>query len=507
MDQPRKFLRPEDQPPDRRLAAPSVSQIQDLNDTARELAGRRIESLRLYEPLPFQEAFHASTAKEVILQKGNQAGGSLTGYMEVARAVTGQDPYNKYPKENGVACCLGYGEEHIGKVIYPYLFMAGKFRIIKDLETGQWRTYRPWLERDRESETKPAPPLIPRRFIKGFAWNNKSKRIFNRCDLLNGWTIYAFNTSGMPSHAQGFTAALVHFDEDTDMDGWYDEMVARLSLSQSLYHCKGLLRWTAMPHNKNEDLVRLLERAEDEEGKVVPEAKVIKASIFDNPYYPKESLEDNCRIWRSQGEDVYRKRALGELTVNTLLMYPNFHKNFHNIMKQEEPRLDVQRLMADNNWEPPNEWTKYMVVDPGHSICAVTFWCVPPPDVGDFKICYDELYIRSATAESFGHGVAEKARNKLFQAFIIDAHGGRLTELGTGITPREQYTRELKKRGVSSVATRFGFKDGSDDIHGREFLVREWMGVRSDGTSKMLVNFDRCPNLVKEITRFKKKVV
>ena len=67
-----------------------------------ERSRRRIESLRLYEPLPFQESFHASNAKEVLIQAGTPVGKSLCAFVEDARAATGQDPYSKYPKENGV---------------------------------------------------------------------------------------------------------------------------------------------------------------------------------------------------------------------------------------------------------------------------------------------------------------------------------------------------------------------------------------------------------------------
>ena len=49
---------------------------------AKEIASRSCEALRLYEPLPFQERFHACTAKECIIVKGNRAGGSLAGFAE-----------------------------------------------------------------------------------------------------------------------------------------------------------------------------------------------------------------------------------------------------------------------------------------------------------------------------------------------------------------------------------------------------------------------------------------
>src|SRR5262245_60461101 len=70
-----------------------------------ELLRREAESCRLYEPQPFQEEFHRSPIPTSVMQKANQVGGTLCGAVEVARALTGQDPHNKYPKTNGVVCC------------------------------------------------------------------------------------------------------------------------------------------------------------------------------------------------------------------------------------------------------------------------------------------------------------------------------------------------------------------------------------------------------------------
>lgn len=483
------------------------TQMSALRDTAREIAARQIESLRLYTPLPFQEKYHSSTAKEVVLRKGNQIGGTLSGAAEVARAVTGQDPHGKYPKNDGVVIVLGYGESHIGKVFYPALFMADQFKIIYDEQERRWRTFRPWSDEALRAKAKPAPPLIPKRFVKKIAWVNKSKRIFARVDLTTGWTIYAFNSSGMPEHAQGIKASLVWIDEDTDNPGWYDEMLARLSLAQQVYNCKGFLRWTAMPHSKNEDMLRLIERADDEQGSDNPQSVVIAATVFDNPYYPKEALENNIRIWKSQGDDVYRKRALGELTNESQLMYPGFSKFLHDAHKQEEPRTKMQEAYAKVRDNLPPDWTLYASVDPGHTICAITYYAVPPPSLGDYAICYAEDYLHGCDAVMFANALERRTKDRQFEAFIIDAHGGRLRELGSGMLPREQYTAEMRKRGITSLRTKSGFIDGCDDIEGREHMLRQWLLVRTDGTTRLLIDVERCPNLVKEISRFSKKVV
>lgn len=464
-----------------------------------EKAKRDSEALRLYEPLPFQDSFHACQAKEALIQAGNQVGKSLCAFVEDARAATGQDPYNKYPKENGTMVCLGMDEGHIGRTIHKYLFRPGAFKVIKDDATNKWRSWKPWLKSDwaKRKKAKPAPALIPERFIKQFAWKKRAQHVFEICELHNGWTIYAMGSKGDPS--QGFQADLVHIDEDLERSEWYDEMVARLSMRN------GKLRWSALPHSKNDALVNLSERAEDEQNDKNPSTVVFRATIFDNPFMPEQVKQENIKRWKAKGDDEFRKRALGELVTDSVLMYPNFSKDVHNAIKFEDPRTPVQKYLSENNGIPGRDWTRYMVVDPGHSVCAVTYYAVPPPSMGDHVVVYDELYIKNCTAAKFGAMVAQKNAKWNFEAFIIDAHGGRIREIGSGVLPRTQYKRELERHNIKSKQTGHGFLSGSDDVPGREMKLRSWIAINEKGRTKLYVVANRCPNLLKEFNRFKKK--
>lgn len=505
---------------ERGLAQYEKNRIEDL---LTEIAKRRIEALNLYEPLPYQDAYHRCSAKECIIQKGNQTGGSLAGFVEVARAVTGQDPYGKYPKEDGIAVCLGYGEPHLGRVIYRYLFQVGAFNIIRDKATGEWRTYRPWPpdvqwngkygDADRDHEKQPSPPLIPQRFIKDIAFHKKRQKIFDQAEFINGWMLYGLNSAGDPGQAQGFQANLFHIDEDVATSGWHEEAMGRTMTRE------GLIRWTALPHQKTSEILEMIQRAEEQEKEPIPRTVCLRATMYDNPYLPRKTLEENERIWKSAGEDIYRKRALGELTLDSVNVYPGFNKWTHNAIRRlsDSERLEeqsglvlrnkAQKLLTENLGEPPEGWCRYMVVDPGHTVCAVAYLCVPPPEVGDFVILYDEDYITGATASLFGQHVEKKAKNAPFEDFIIDAHGGRLRELASGVLPRWKYEEQLEQRGVKSERRGSRFMDGSDDIPGRENALREWLKIRPDGTTKFLVNAERCPNFVREIQNFKKKTV
>jgi hypothetical protein len=495
-------------------ATVSAHQQNEYLEVVAEAAARNAESLKLYEPSDFQEDFHKCTAKEVLLQAGNQAGKSLAAFVEIARAVTGQDPYNKYPTENGVCVCVGFKEDHINLVIHKYLFRRGAFKIIRDHITGNWRTYRPWDAGDvaRKKEARLAPPLIPKRFIKKIAWVKKSKNIFDYVELHNGWIIYGRSSKAEP--IQGNQVDLVLIDEDLEREDWYTELIARLSMTN------GKLRWSALPHAKNNALINVVDRAEDEkaayekaidEGKpeeaIPPSTVVIRASVYHNKYMPKESRDENIKRWKAISEDEYRKRALGELITDSFLMYPTFSESVHEAMKKDETSTKVQQILHERNGMPPNDWTRYMIVDPGHTICAVGFFAVPPPDIGDQIVMYDELYMQRCDPNMFGKQVYAKINNWTFQEFLIDAHGGKLSMVGSEMSAKRQYEMQLEKYKQRSVSTGGIFRAASDDIEGRVMKLREWLSVRADGTTKFLINTRDCPNTCKEFRRFKKKIV
>jgi hypothetical protein len=424
------------------------------------------------------------------------------------------DPYDKYMKRGGTCICVGWGEGHIGRVIHRLLFRPGAFSIIRDLKTREYRVFRPWDateewpkgsehygDKGRESESEPAPPLIPKRRIKGkIAWVKRNHNVFSKVEFDTDWKLYAGNSAGDPEQFQGFPTHLYHIDEDIDRPGWYTEATSRTQ------EHGGLLRWTAMPHGRNNELLDLVTRAKEQEGKPDQISKLLTATMYDNPYLPKKAMEENKRIWMAMGEDVYRQRALGELTTDSVRMYPAFSKSVHSYMEQP-PTDPVRKILMDRNGLVPEGWCHYMVTDPGHAICAVLFIAVPPPELGDRVYLYDELYISQSSASVYAESVLRKAQEVCFQSFIIDAHGGRLTDFGTGQTPREQYSAELEKRGIRSVETGSEFISGSDIIEGRTNALREWLSIRADGTTKLIVNPHTCHNFCTEMVNLTKKFI
>lgn len=455
--------------------------LQHMREVRAELADRRLEALKLYRPMPHQDEFHKCLSSERIVLGGNRGGKSLAVAVEAARAVTGQDPYGKYPKTDGNLAIVGRNWPHIGLVIYPILFKAGAFRIIKDGDV--WRAARPG---DDRALTKPAPPLIPPRLVKDMSWVLKNAGYLNKVELTTGWTIWCFSSEGEPP--QGYQADLIWLDEDLNNERWVGECQARLA------DRKGRFVWSAMPHSKNDALLGLCERA-DKEAELGNENPLIKKFTFrflDNAHIDSDEKRKNIERWSALGVEEVRMRAEGEFTTESTLMYPTFNTSVHVLKRDDLPAGVV-----------PPDWTRYVAIDPGHTVMAAVFGAVPPDE--KFLLIYDELYIRQCNSLIFGEQFAAKASEQLFYNFIIDMHGGMLRDLGSGRLPHELYSEELKKRGVKSMLSGYSFTPGSDDIPARTSIVRQMLHIRGDGTTKLKVLESACPNLMREIKRYRKK--
>lgn len=455
--------------------------MNELREVQAQVAARRIEALRLYKAMPHQEEFHACMASERIVLGGNRGGKTLAVAVEAARAATGCDPYEKYPKEGGNLAIVGRNWPHIGLVIYPILLKAGAFRIVKDADTGQWRSIQPG---DDKSQSKPAPPLIPPRMIKDISWVLKNAGYLNKVELTNGWTIWCFSSEGEPP--QGYQADLIWIDEDVNNENFVGESQARLA------DRKGRFVWSAMPHSKNDALIGLCERADRaiEEGIENPIIKKFTFRFLDNDFIDREEKQKNIERWSALGVDELRMRSEGEFTTESTLMYPNFTPAVHMARREDYPKI-------------PEDWTRYVAIDPGHAVMASLFGAVPPDE--SFVLIYDELYIRNCNALIWGEEFSKKCEGQSFYAFILDMHGGTLRDLGSGRLPCDLYAEELRKRKIRALATGHSFIPGSDDIPARTALVRQMMHIRGDGTVKLKILEGACPNLVREIKRYRKK--
>lgn len=425
------------------------------------------------------------------------SGKTLSTMIEMAWAVTGQHPWLQYPKEDGRVILVGYKWSHIGTVFFPKLFKPGAFKIIKDLDTRQFRAFRPWEPGDlaRAAEAQKAPPLIPARYVQQISWAIKAQHIFSRVELINGWEILAYSSDAEPP--VGIDVDMAVIDEDVKIWDWITEMQSRLP------DRKGRMVWGTAPYLKNSILREMCDRAKDEaiDNPGNPDIEEFVLRFRDNPHIDEEEKRKQAKRLAGR-EGLIDLYDLGEWAGDVYLRWPQFHLDTHGIDRSDLPGGQV-----------PASWCRYMIVDPGTTVCAVLFAVIPPPNEGDIVLLEGELYIRRCTADEFGRRVSAYMVGKHLQDSVIDDHGSRQQEAGSGMTVKKQYSDALKKYGVKAFRTRHGFIPGCDDIEARELAVDGWLAVRGGGDNKfrggakLRILRGELPNFEREITRFNRKVI
>lgn len=482
-------------PPDERVIV-TPYQIMRSRELLGEMAKRKIETLRIFEPLPVQKELAECGAKE-ILARGSNRGAKTTGCAyNFAQIVTGCHPVlsgkrNGTPREFGRAGIVGYDLDHIGRVLFPILFKPGAIKIIRDEITGQWRTFKAWMpaDKEREHEAKQAPPFIPPRLIapKGISWLIKNRNIPKRVVLLNGWEIYFFSSEGEPP--QGDSYQLFWFDEEIRRQDFYAEVSARLGTG------KGFFQWSATPHVGGDDLIELHDRANQQRLDKVPRVREFFFSMDSNPHFDIAERELLKEKYKNRPEE-YRVRILGEYAAHGFKVYPEYHLDIHG--------LPIQEACDPQTRQIPATWARWAVVDPGRQTCAVLFVAIPPGN--DFAVAYDELYISQCTAIKFAEQMEIKTRGQSFEAFYIDSHAGRVHEIAGGKQIEWQYAEELRKLKVFDRVRTKTFLWGADDVkagieaghrllhidphHGRP-MFRVLVDAEPDEMRKArLVNFD-----------------
>lgn len=503
-------LQPLPLPPLADFVKPTMDQVDAakavrLRDLTLERGEREMDALRLYDPQEMQDCFHASRASERLLRAGNRAGKSLAGYAEDARAALGLDPYGKYPTDRPLTIWLiCFNESQIGRTAYRLLFRPGAFRIIRDKTTGKWRTFRPWESGDakREDKSRPAPPLIPRRYAprEAFSWKQRGRNIFYCCELqypqghpMQGTRIYAF-PSGIEAPS-GDPVDLIHLDEDLKYYRHLAEYQSRLS------DTKGRLIWTAKPHMRNNALRAMSARAHELKGTENPDVEEFRMTYSGNPYIDAEEKRKRLASWNDE-EKLARDQ--GEYIYGLTLVYPEFETEIHAI-PSKRPDDKLNRLLAERI--VPSGATRYMIVDPGTGVTAVLFLFVPNPAAyGQCVVAYDELYLRNCNARKFADAVAGKVAGHHFYAFIIDDHGSRARQIAAGKTVRAQYSEELRERDIRSQITGSGFIKGSDDMLGRQMEVHRWLTEDAGSNIRFRMFKGRCPNMVEEFANYKRTI-
>jgi hypothetical protein len=305
---------------------------QYLRELIVERNARAQEPLRLYHPLRVQGDFHQSQARVRLAIGSNRAGKTIATCVEFARAITGADPYGKYPT-SGTAYIVGKNLKHIGDTIYTKLFRRGFLKIIRG-ESGEWEAFLPWnpLHVARADEAIDSAPLIPARYVVAISYENKAENEVSSFTIRTPrgeWIVRCFSAKG--SLPQGNPVDLVLLDEEIQRspDGeWYPEMLARL------VDRKGRLIWSAAPQSGFENLQEVCDRADhqlevyraDPVNNPPPEIVRFDITISDNRF---QTAENVAWFERNLSEEDRLVRFEGVNANSTLRMYPEFSLKEH----------------------------------------------------------------------------------------------------------------------------------------------------------------------------------
>lgn len=483
-----------------------MKRVQDL---LVEQIQRKSEALKLWEPTSIQDDFHKSICRVRLIRGANRSGKTNAAAVEVARAVTGTDPYNKYPKSGEIYVVTEQWGE-VGRVIYPKLFLPGAFKVIKDKSTGLLRAYRPWSDEDkhRAGHAKNAAPLIPARYISRIAWHEKKLNQPKLVEIVNGdgtWIIHFFSGDSKPP--SGSSIDMAWLDEEIKEAEWFVELNSRIAERE------GVIVWTATPEIGTDQFHDYCQKATDQTHLLPHERDVeeYKLRLADNPHLSEAAKAGMASMLSDQD---YQIRIEGEFASVGRIIFPEYKKQLHGV----------------EYFEVPKSWTHYAAIDPGHQICAVLLGAVPDPmDMLDREdpfdlVLFDEIYIPKCSAKIFAEQFERKVRDYDLEDMVIDMHGSRVTEAGSGLSIYDQYAAALADKGVECNRRRHGFALGDDDVKSSIERCRYYLGLRQayeDRPGKpttprvrvMCKRDDRgqlqtqLPNFDWEIVRWKYKVV
>jgi hypothetical protein len=446
----------------------------------------------------------------MICRGGNRSGKSIFGAVFVASAarrmpIVGVDgrPFPPVaPTDRPLLIwVIGKGEDHIGDTLHRLLFAPDQVPILRDPETGEIRAARDFRERELGiSQGMKCSPLVPPDEIESKNWVDKGAQRFSHVRLKNGTTIAAFTSTG--DVKMGDPVDLIWIDEDLKYPKYVAEWQARLS------DRKGRLLWTAWPWASNYALVEMSERAKRDaiERSDNPDVVEVVLTFSENPFIDPEEKRKRRTAWSFSGDAEVRSRDEGDFMTDLVLMYPNFSKIVHGVGREGMAPDRLEQELAKTAHVPPPHWTHRLFLDPGHSYTGILFVATPPPEVGDYVVVYDELYLRGYDAQMCAKAVKQRLSGRVFWEFVIDGRIARETAVGIGKTYYQIYANAFAEVGLRSVVNAAGFTISSDDVSTGILAVRNWLAIRSDGTPKLRVVTSAVPNFCQEITIYRKAV-
>ena len=470
------------------------------NRLVRRRLERQFEGLNLYEDLPLANDLHRCNSVWRLATGANRSSKTVTASTEGGRALTGADPYDKYPKTNGRALFVGLKLEIEVARIYRALCCPGLFKIIQDEHTRMWRAVRydrnnPQLLQEYDlayrEKWRDAPPLIPPRLIGNIAWEDRAKDVPRLITLRTGWKAIFLSSMGKPEQGEHYN--FVFFDEEMPNAEFYREAHRGLvRLHEPICHRpKGI--WAATAQLANPEFAELRDKAEAD-----PDSDFIRQFIFlvdNNPYITPEARKE---FYDGLSEADRQTRYFGVPAIATRYVYGSY-KPMGNSADGSghgcEPFEIDSRL-----------FTRYVIIDPSVTRCAILFVAVDKQE--QYMTVYDGITLSKCTARMAAAAVKQKQGDYCFEAGVLDQRMGR-ESLNSRVktTVANEYFQGMLEAGVQfrQRGPLQGWFPGCDNVDTRTQALLSMMEVRGwgpfAGTCKLRIMRGRVPYLDKEISR------
>ncbi len=451
----------------------------EIKATEAERRARLQESVNIFVPTDIQRQILESDARRLIVSGGNRGGKTIIIAMWLALVALGRHSVPRFNRPNLRIYVVGASAGHLGEVLYRKVFKPGAFKVIKDKKTGLMRAFNRQNPEDlaRALEADESEPLIPSRYIEDTSWRLKKDACPLMVRLKNGTEIRYHTGEGLP--AQGFDADVVIFDEEIQNIDWFVEAI------RGLIDREGTFVWGATPQAATTQFLQLLDKADHNQIGLKVAKFVLRTK--DNPHLAADATDDYASLLDEEERLV---RMEGLPAVGSFLMFPFFS-------------MDVLGIDMPNGI--PDNWTRYVAIDPGYGVTAAVFCAVPPPGNQNIMVVYDELYCPKHLVWDFAQRMADKSYGQYFQRFIIDEQQGAKHDQYSGKSVHEQFSEAFRKAHVSSQETGYGFTAGFSDKAAGAALVRESMRVRPGEGSRMRILRGTCPGLVQTLGRLRRK--
>lgn len=499
------------------------------------LKARRFDGLRMLRVTREQAEILRDPCSEILLTGSNRGGKTLLAaarFASICRdipvmTVDGEEIDCRLPhqKDRGLLTwVIGDHLKHIGQTLYRVLFKPGLFSIVQDKRTGWWRAWNPVMfPEDRDcprSARKPAPPLIPgfnlmrdidpASDILEVAWYHANLNQFESVTLKNGTQIMAYANSSEVK--QGDPVDEIWMDENLVYDEYYDEYVMRL-LDNA-----GRMCWSTISRDESAAFCQVDDRATQQEEEVArgerkPEdvtTRCHRVTLAKNPFIgDKEKAEASERL---SGERAQLVRIQGVRSDRVIAIYSEFSSDFHCVKYADASMNDkITEALEANNWQPPANWTRELILDPGTVKPAVLFGTVPPPEFWDhhepYFILYNEIFIRRLDAYQIAARIAEIEHDPTFERMIIDGQAAQQTPMGFSFTIGRQYANAFDSKKIRSISSGgiAHFIPGDTDFKQRSTRVRTALRMRQCGRPQLRIVAARCPETIKQMTRNRRK--